>query len=247
MKRTITTFLASALALVMVLSLEGCGGNQGSTVAETTITEATVAKTTEGNGIVIPDIKGTDESTAKNLLSSNGLIPVIEYEYDDDTEEGNVVRTTPDIGSTVEKNSKVTIFVSKGASFVQSTSSNINITGWGDKLKVWEFNNPYIKDETLYIECTNVVFTVPITWMDRTGSGRMAVQASISDTYTKTVPATVPYEKQSWQANEKQTFTIEIPLNDLDTSRPTDMFLIFGTEEQGDIPVKFSMTWQGSN
>lgn len=234
--------LALVLTLVLALSVAACGSG-GSNVAET-------VETTEENGIEIPDIADTDEETAKNLLSSNGLIPSVKYEYNDDIEQGNVIKTEPAIGIKVEQNSKVTIYISKGSSFIISKDSRIswkNISAEGkDK---WEFVSPYIKEDTLYINCEKVSFSVPIKWRDTYNDGFLIGDASINDTFKKTVPVQAKYEKQSWKANEKQKFTLEIPLGDLNVSKPTDMYLRLYTDTEDKngnyyiVFIDFTMTW----
>ena len=228
--------LALVLALVLVVSLAACGGNDGETV-----------ETTDDNRVAIPDVLDSDETTAKNILSSNGLIPKIEYEYNDYVEQGNVMDVSPGIGSKVEKNSKVTVYVSKGSSIIYSKDSRIswnNISTGDDN---WEFISPYIKKETLCIECKNVSFSVPIKWLDKYNDGDLIGEASINDTFSKVVPVKAKYEKQSWKANEKQKFTLKIPLGDLDVSKPTNMYLRLFTEmmdgKSYTVFVSFSMTW----
>ena len=236
--------LALVMSIIFVLCLAACGG---SAVNET---EAPTEAPTIDERITIPDIEDTDEATAKNLLSSNALIPKIEYEYNDSVEQGNVIRTSPNIGSKVDKNSKVTVYISKGSSTVQSTSSRASwkyvSTNGKDN---WMFNNPYIIENTLYIECTEVTFARAIKWQDTYNEGKIVGVASITDSFDKTVPVEAKYEKQSWDANEKQTFTIEVPLSDLNESRPTDMYLRLFTDNYDDynnqinVYISFYMTW----
>lgn len=231
--------LALVLALVLVVSLAACGGNDGETV-----------ETTDDNRVAIPDVLDSDETTAKNILSSNGFIPKIEYEYNDYVEQGNVIDVSPGKGSKVEKNSKVTVYVSKGSSIIYSKDSriswqNVSVEGKDN----WEFASPYIKKETLYIDCDNVSFSVPIKWKDTYNEGDLIGEASINDTFSKVVPVKAKYEKQSWKANEKQKFTLKIPLGDLDVSKPTNMYLRLFTDTEimdGNyytVFVSFSMTW----
>ena len=196
--------------------------------------------------ITIPDIEDIDEMSAKNLISSSGLIPKIEYVYDDYTDEGNVVKTSPQIGSKVDKNSKVTIYVSKGPSYITSTRSTISWYNISYAEDEWEFYNPYIQNGILYINCYSVTFGTAMQWQDTYNEGILIGEASINDTFDKTVPITAKYRKQSWKANEEQGFTLEIPLADLNVSRPTDiyieLFAIVGSQFDT-INISFTMTW----
>ena len=198
------------------------------------------------SGLTVPDVYDTDEVTAKNVLSSNGLIPAVKYEYDDVIEEGNVIRTQPQIGDTIQKNSKVEVYISKGARKIESKDSRIYWYNVGSKMDTWEFYSPYIEDGTLKINCYNVVFTKKVEWQDRYNEGRLIGNASINDTFDKTVPVSAKYSKQKFNANEAQSFILEIPLKDLDVSKPTNMYIeLFAKVDNRvqDIRVNFTMTW----
>jgi len=195
------------------------------------------------NRITIPDILDTDETTAKNILSSNGLIPSIKYENSEEFEQGNVIRTEPQIGESVEKNSKVTIYISDGPSYISSSDSRIQWWNLSTGDDDWEFYSPYIENNILYINCYNVTFSCDMEWSDRYNNGELIGIASITDSFDKTVPVSAKYEKQSWKANESQSFILEIPLKDLNVSQPTDMYLRLYTNNDSDIRVNFYMTW----
>lgn len=196
--------------------------------------------------ITIPNIERTDETTAKNVLSSNGIISVVEYEYSDEVESGNVIYTIPSVGEKVSKNDQITIVVSKGPSLVKSKDSRISWYNIGSQADKWEFYNPYIQDGKLYIECYNVTFGTSMKWQDNYNDGKLIGNASINDTFDKTVPVSAKYTKQSWSKNESQSFTLEIPLNDLNVDKPTNMYLSLFSEINGkfkEISVSFTMTW----
>lgn len=198
--------------------------------------------------ITVPDVSGVDEATAKNVLSSNGLIPYVEYVYDDTVAEGNVIGTDPIAGSQVEKNTRVKLNISKGAAYLESKASRITWTnisaGQQDN---WEFYTPYIQEETLYIQCHDVKFATGITWKDNYQKGILFGEACITDTFDKTVPVSATYEKQSWAPNEPQSFTLAIPLSDLNENRPTTMHIkltaLDAYYNNVQISISFTMTW----
>ena len=64
--------------------------------------------------ITIPDVEKLDVDTAKTLLAGKGLIPKVEYEYSNDYDYDLVIRTEPSIGSKVEEDTPVTLYVCKG-------------------------------------------------------------------------------------------------------------------------------------
>lgn len=225
--------LSLILALALCLGLCACGNT----------TATPIATTKPDNRIAIPDIADIDEVTAKNVLSSNTLIPAVKYEYNEDVEEGNVIRTEPSIGTKVDPNTKVTIIVSKGPSFLRSSDARIEWYYLSDKEDDWEFYSPYIENGILYIECHNVTFGCSMTWQDTYNKGYLIGDASITDTFDKRVPVSAKYQKQSWKANESQSFTLEIPLNELSVSRPTDLYIRLYTEDSGHVRVNFYITW----
>ena len=228
------------MAFIMVFSLVACGADNKQEEAET-IAE-TIAETVDER-ITVPDIDDTDETTAKNLLSSNGLIPKIEYEFDDDTEQGNVIRTSPLTGTKVEKNSKVTVYISKGSSYIEAKNAGMSWYNISADKDQWNIYNPYIKEETLFVDC-EATFSCPLKWIHNQGIG----YASITDTFDKAVPINADFEKQSINANEMQHMTFKIPLGDLNVSKPTDMYLrlygyVDGSDQQQEIRISFFITW----
>ena len=56
----------------------------------------------------------------------------------------------------------------------------------------------------------------------------------------------IKYGKKNINAGVAQSFTISIPLSDLDEDKPTDLYLRLGANENGnyqDINIYFSITW----
>ena len=228
MKKTASIILAILLALTMV----GCGDDPAPTPAPS-----------QPTGVTIPDIAETDEATAKNVLSSSGFIPTVKYEYNDNVEEGLVIKTEPAIGENVEKNSKVIIYVSKGPSYLQAKDSRIEWYHLDGGTDDWHFYTPYIRNGVLYINCYDVAFGRSVEWRDQYDKGYIIGIASVTDSFDKTIPVQAKYEKKKWKAKESQAFTLEISLADLDISKPTDMYLELFTENRGDVRVNFYMSW----
>ena len=213
-----------------------------------TINAGCTKKEVVDSGITIPNVVNVDLDTAKTLLAGKGLIPKAEYEFDDITEYGLVTRTVPEIGSTVEEDSVITIYISKGPSFISAKNSTIE---WyhisaADGEDEWHFESPYIENGVMYIKCSDIKFGVAMQWADDNNDGHGFGNASINDTFNKTVPVTVRYSKKSFARKETQEITIEIPMADLDIQKPTDMYLKLATNVNGkftNISVNFSMTW----
>ena len=196
--------------------------------------------------IGVPQITDVDEETAKSLLISCGLIPTVKYESSDTIAKGNVIRTEPAAGSAVKKNSLVTIYISEGPSYVEAVNSYANWWFVSIGEDEWEFYNPYIMGDKLYIECFNVVLAADVKWKDRYNEGKLMGVASVNDTYDKTVPVFAKYTKQYWSAYEPQSFTLEVPLRDLDVEKPTSLFFRLSAEVDGkstDVEIHFSISW----
>jgi hypothetical protein len=236
MKKAVSLILAS----VLCMSLCACG--VGNTVIPET--ESTTIPTTAENRIAIPDIADVDETTAKTILSSNTLIPSIKYVNDDVVDEGNVIKTEPAIGTKVDPNTKIVIYISTGPAYLESSDARVEWYYLSDKEDKWEFSSPYIRDGVLYIECYNVTFGCAMEWKDPYNKGKLIGVASITDSFDKKVPVSAKYQKQSWKANESQKFTLEIPLSELSVSRPTDIYLRLYTVDDGDVKVNFYMSWK---
>ncbi|MBR5923636.1 MAG: PASTA domain-containing protein [Clostridia bacterium] len=190
--------------------------------------------------IEVPDVIDTEESVAKNVISSNGLIPVIKYEYDDQFEEGYVIRTIPDAGSPASKNDKVEVYISKGAAYICAHDATISWYNVGTGKDEWNFSTPYIQEGKMYIECS-AIFKKTVKWKNG-GFG----EASINDTFNKTVPIKITNTSETMQANKEYEFTLEIPISDLEVQRPTTIFTKLVTiidGEQENLDVSFSISW----
>ena len=204
--------------------------------------------------IKIPDIQGLDVDTAKTLLVGKGLIPKIEYVYDNNYDYGIVIKTNPAIGSAVEEDTPVKVFVCKGPAYYELASSlgafsNIdgiepfvswtqaeNGIGTKGHTKVWaERGYLYI---SVYLGCKseyNVEFY-----------GNFG-EASINDTFDKTVPIEVIYtSKQIDNTGERTYFDFKIPLSDLGVQKPTNISIRYylkvdGVRKTGE--ADFDLSW----
>lgn len=202
--------------------------------------------------VKIPDIENIDVSTAKTLLASKGLIPKVEYEYANDYDYDMVIRTYPSIGSEVEEDTPVTLYVCKGPSYYElphavgymKNVNNIDAFSWGDDAKpsTKGFYTPYVKEGYLYIpmylKCTS---EYPIEFYDDFGT------ASIKDSFDKTVPIKVIYDNKIVNNNGGLTeFEVKIPLSDLGVQKPTNIYVEFDfyvNSQREDFEAGFDLTW----
>lgn len=218
------------LAAVAAISLSGCA--QGDVSEQLTV----------------PDVVGTEEAIAKNILSSSGFIPTVETQYNDDVDYGIVIGTSPEVGSPIEKNGKVNLFVSKGPKHMVASDAAIGWNSISNESDDWDFYYPYIDDGTLYIKC-QPMFMVDVKWDYGTSGVHGFGRASINDTFDKTVPITIVTSEQTIKSGVRGNITLEIPLTDLDVQKPTTMHLELSAffngneEKQERIKIQFALSW----
>jgi hypothetical protein len=148
-------------------------------------------------------------------------------------------------------NGKLTVICTdKEESFtnIQSISSHIwwtNVSpGHQDS---WNFNNPYIQGNTLYIPCTQVTFAAPFSWNDPGNSGKLTGEAAVTNYFNGTkAKVSGVYEKKSFAANESQSFILEIPLDELGNSKPDTVYLRLEALINGKLSyvlINFEIEW----
>lgn len=223
--------LCLVLALVFCCSLCACGAN-----------------------ITIPDVEKLDVDTAKTLLAGKGLIPKVEYEYSNDYDYDLVIRTEPSIGSKVSEDTPVTLYVCKGPSYYELPSSLASIydiegiepfVSWSDAddgigtkahQKVW-VENGYLYI-SMYIGCKS---KYSVEFYGDFGD------ASINDTFDKTVPINVIYSSKTINNNGELTyFDFKIPLSDLGVQKPTNLNVRYYLKVNGERQTgraDFDLTW----
>lgn len=192
--------------------------------------------------IDIPNVLNIEEAEALNILSSNGLTTSTRYEASDEIEEGKVIRTEPQIGTTVEKNSNVVIYVSVGPASIISSNATVNWRNMTEKDDIWEFNRPYVEEGVLYIGCS-VTFASDFEWLDKENTGKLTGKASLTDSFDKTSDVSAKYISKQCKSNEKQNFKLEIPLKDLEDDFPSRVYLKLYTRDSVTINVNFEITW----
>lgn len=187
----------------------------------------------------VPNVIGVEENSAKQILIENGYSPVIVYENDNSQPAGCVVGTNPGYGSRLGNGGQVTVYVSAGKTNVSSSVLHwYHVTGSKDD--DYNFSNPYVQNNYLYLE-TEMKLETDYTVLLR-GFGT----ASINDTFDKTVPLKYEYEKATVVKGEYQKITIRIPLADLEEQRPTTIYLRLATYIAGrneNIKLELDMTW----
>ena len=206
------------------------------------------------NLIKIPDIEKLDVTTAKTLLAGKGLIPKVEYEYHNDYDYDLVIRTEPSIGSEVEEDTPVTLYVCNGPSYYELSDSvgyiwNIEgiddfvwwseaEDGWGTKGYTDVFVEEGYLHIKMYLGCKS---KYDIEFYGDYGS------ASINDTFAKTVPIKVIYDSKIVDNKGTRTyFEVKIPLSDLGVQKPTNISIRFDflvNNERETFQADFDLSW----
>lgn len=102
------------LILLVGALLVGCSDTEPQ---ETTDHPDTIA---EASSVIVPDVSNVSAASAEQVIINTGLIPVLEEIEHDSVVKGNVINCSPEIGSSVELNSRITIYVSKG-NYIENT------------------------------------------------------------------------------------------------------------------------------
>ncbi len=106
---------SSAILIVLIIAciVSAVGFIAGRKQAKSEKTDVEI-QISEENTIVVPEITGTDVETAKNILTSLGVIPKVSECYSTKYTLGLVDSSMPRPGESVAKGSAVEVFVSKG-------------------------------------------------------------------------------------------------------------------------------------
>jgi hypothetical protein len=197
------------------------------------------------SGIQVPDVSGSDAETAKTVIAALGLVPTLEEKFSDSVEAGIVMGSDPSAGVAQSSGGKVKLLVSAGPKRLTSTNGTANFTNVSPG-EDWNYDYPYIEDGTLVIELFEVKFDSEVKWWDPTGNGRGFGEASIKDTFNKTVPIELMWTKQSNKRDQTQDFTLRIPLSGLDVQELSSMFVRLFAEVNGryqEIWMSFTFAW----
>ncbi len=115
----------------------GLGINNNGTVSSDTIAEGNVAeqdveegesveknttinvKLSSGKGeVTVPNVVGSDETSANSTLKASGFKVSTQYEYNDTVAQGKVISQTPEANTSAKEDDTITIIVSQGVEAV---------------------------------------------------------------------------------------------------------------------------------
>jgi cold shock CspA family protein len=197
------------------------------------------------SGTKIPDVSGSDVETAKTVLATLGFVPTVVEEVSETVEAGIVIDSDPAAGESLSPGSKVEVKVSKGPKRITSKDGTAGWRSVGVK-DDWNYDDSYIEDGNLYIIFSNVMFEAKVKWWDPTEDGNGFGKASVTDTFDKTVPLEIQWQRQSNAYGQAQLITIKVPVDNLDVQKPTTMFLRLFAEVNGqykEIGMDLTFAW----
>jgi hypothetical protein len=194
----------------------------------------------------VPDLSGSDLTSAKAVLTNLGLVPTVQEIYSDTVDADLVVKTKPAFGTEVDPNAKVTIIISKGPKTVYASDSQLSWTYVSYGEDDWNFSNPYIEDGKLHVDFTSVKLMANVKWKDDQDNGYGFGLASITDTFDKSIPLQLNWNRQYSSYGEEQSFEIVVPVTDLEVQKPTNLYMklyayVDGSDDE--VSVDLSITW----
>jgi hypothetical protein len=222
--KTLSKPLALVTAVLMTLTLASCSSPKAK----------------------VPDLSGSDLASAKTVLTNLGFVPTIQEAYSDKVEADLVIKTKPAFGTEVDTNSKVTIVISKGPKTIYAADSQLLWTYVSYGEDDWNFDHPYIEEGKLHVKFTSVTFMASVKWKDDNENGYGFGLASITDTFDKSIPLQINWDKQYNGYGDEQSFEIVVPVTDLEVQKPTNLYLklyafIDGTDDE--VSADLSITW----
>lgn len=88
-------------------------------VSENTEIQLVVSSGKKAKELKVPDVKGMSEDEAMRILTDKKLVPEFDYAFSDDVDEGDVISTDPEAGTTIEEGKTVTVIICKGTKKVE--------------------------------------------------------------------------------------------------------------------------------
>lgn len=229
--------LAVILVAIIALGFIFGGGNENTDVSasgEVTGQEETKKKNkNNGDEVQIPDLSGCDEDSAKTLLLNLGLVPVFDEDFSDEVNIGLVAYCSPECLSYAAQGSKVTVYLSKGATYAEALSSKMYHDS--DEDIFFDFYNPVFKNNSIVIDVSIL--------LQNTGANSEICFSELTTAYINSIPinnvvisgegvgeyvanGTVCLESINGNYVEnyaKHSITFTIPMETIKNKRPTEI------------------------
>jgi len=111
--------------------LETRGAGQEVPVGTTVTLVVSTGQPDQPEQVVVPNVVGQPRTTAEQMIYGDALRPAVREEFSDEQPVGNVIRTEPGQGTSVDQGSTVTLIVSKGPQPGNGDNGNGNGGGGG--------------------------------------------------------------------------------------------------------------------
>lgn len=200
--------------------------------------------------IKVPNLKNTEQDIAEENLLYNGLIPLYEYKYSDDVLEGYVIETEPKQNEMVEKNERITVYVSKGPKIISLDTWAMNwgnSSSWSD---YYEIAHARIEEGKLYITLANC-------GIDHEPTSVEGIAASLDSEFINIAPIeiknmTYQYDQldSNYYKRRNYSYDIVVSLEKFKVSRVNELYVKvkyinddFGIETTSTVTLKFMFSW----
>ena len=248
MKKKIITAL---LAAIIAVSFASCGIVRGTPAETSGAVKSNDTSSRKSDLIKIPDISGLKEDEGALILSGKGLIPKREYKYHDSVERGMIIGTEPAIGSSIDGDAPVTLFVSMGPEIFDLKNAVgyiMNVAGvdpfsWGDNgdKRTKSFDMIVIKNELCIIITLGMKSTEELEFFRTFG------YASVNEDYSDSVIADIEYSSKTIDnTGNDTTFTVKVPLSELENDRPKSIYIKLDFSVGGNpetLKAGFDLSW----
>lgn len=248
MKKKIITAL---LAAIIAVSFASCGIVRGTPAETSGAVKSKDTSSRKSDLIKIPDISELKEDEGALILSGKGLIPKREYKYHDSVERGMIIGTEPAIGSRIDGDAPVTLFVSMGPEIFDLKNAVgyiMNVAGvdpfsWGDNgdKRTKSFDMIVIKNELC------IIITLGMKSAEELEFFRTFGYASVNEDYSDSVIADIEYSSKTIDnTGNDTTFTVKVPLSELENDRPKSIYIKLDFSVGGNpetLKAGFDLSW----
>ncbi len=160
--------------------------------------------------INVPDIVGESEGGAISILSELGIASRIEYQNSTDVDEGEVIRTYPDVGTAISYSEEVVVYISSGAA---------NKTAIVPKLVGMNQN-----DAALFLT-RNRLRAGEITTVDSDQPIGTVITQSIAENSVVAQNTAIDFTVSSGSFNKSMTVLVEMPNNPVNPTASLKAFV----------------------
>lgn len=247
MKRFFSTFCILSVLLVVSTGctaqgvVSGVNSNNSSSKA-LNVSGGVSSVIIEDSKVTVPDLIGSTEDVAKQILPNIGLVPKLSYQYSDTQPKGTIFKIVPEANSKISKGSSVNVYISKGPE--TEVPNSVNGTWYhtdpiADNLRAFEINNATINKDVLNINLSlridmyaqNIVFK-------RNGI------ASLNSNFASSIPINYTPESDNLLKGIPQKVDFQIPLESLNADHPNTIYLrlyttVFGYNKNFDFSINF--------